>query len=215
MGPSSLKSPLVIFGAGGHAGVVADIARCAGRTVTAFLDPGAKASPVEGIALINDLAQLPADAQIVIAIGDNARRKAVAEEIGARRAFAVLVHPSAVVATSARLGPGSVVMAGALVGAGATVGVHAILNSGASLDHDSTLSDFASLAPGAVTGGRVHIGSGSAIGIGAVIAHKIRIGADSVIGAGAVVVRDIGDGLVAYGNPCKPVRPRKPGDAYL
>lgn len=35
----------------------------------------------------------------------------------------------------------------------------------------------------------------------------VHIGNNVVIGAGSVVTKDIPDGYLAYGNPCKPVRP--------
>jgi acetyltransferase-like isoleucine patch superfamily enzyme len=45
------------------------------------------------------------------------------------------------------------------------------------------------------------IGPGAQIGVNVTILPYVRIGAGSLIGAGAVVVRDIPDGMVAFGNP--------------
>jgi len=36
-----------------------------------------------------------------------------------------------------------------------------------------------------------------------------------VIGAGSVVTKDIPDNYVAYGNPCKPIRPITEKDSKL
>lgn len=44
------------------------------------------------------------------------------------------------------------------------------------------------------------------IGSGAVISNNIKIGSGSLIGAGSVVTKDIPDGVIAFGNPCKVVR---------
>jgi acetyltransferase-like isoleucine patch superfamily enzyme len=44
------------------------------------------------------------------------------------------------------------------------------------------------------------------IGIGAVVIEGVRIGEGSVVGAGAVVLRDIPEGVVAYGTPARAVR---------
>lgn len=52
----------------------------------------------------------------------------------------------------------------------------------------------------------VTIGSGVWIGGGAIICPGVTIGDHSVIGAGSVVTRDIPDGVLAVGNPCKVVR---------
>lgn len=44
------------------------------------------------------------------------------------------------------------------------------------------------------------------IGGGVTIVGKVTIGKGSVIGAGSVVIRDIPEGVVAAGNPCKVIR---------
>ncbi len=52
----------------------------------------------------------------------------------------------------------------------------------------------------------VVIGSDVWVGGGAIICPGVRIGSRSVIGAGSVVTRDIPDGVVAVGNPCRVIR---------
>lgn len=52
----------------------------------------------------------------------------------------------------------------------------------------------------------VHIGSDAWVGGGAIILPGVRIGDRAVIGAGSVVTRDIPDGVLAVGNPCRVVR---------
>ncbi len=52
----------------------------------------------------------------------------------------------------------------------------------------------------------VHIGRNVWIGAGALILPGVTIGADTVIGAGSVVTKDIPEGVVAVGNPCRVLR---------
>jgi len=52
----------------------------------------------------------------------------------------------------------------------------------------------------------VYIGENTWIGAGAVIVPGVHIGKNSVIGAGSVVTKDIPDGVVAVGNPCRVIR---------
>lgn len=52
----------------------------------------------------------------------------------------------------------------------------------------------------------VHIGRNVWIGAGVIILAGITVGDDSVIGAGSVVTRDIPEGVVAAGNPCRVMR---------
>ena len=52
----------------------------------------------------------------------------------------------------------------------------------------------------------VEIGADVWVGGGAVILPGVRIGSRAVIGAGSVVTRDIPEGVLAVGNPCRVVR---------
>jgi maltose O-acetyltransferase len=52
----------------------------------------------------------------------------------------------------------------------------------------------------------VEIGSDVWVGGGAIILPGVRIGARAVIGAGSVVTRDIPEGVLAAGNPCRVIR---------
>jgi maltose O-acetyltransferase len=55
-------------------------------------------------------------------------------------------------------------------------------------------------------GSPVEIGSDVWVGGGAIILPGVTIGSRSVIGAGSVVTRDIPEGVLAVGNPCRVVR---------
>ena len=53
----------------------------------------------------------------------------------------------------------------------------------------------------------VHIGRNVWIGAGAIIMPGVTVGDNTVIGAGSVVTRDIPANVVAYGTPCRVIRP--------
>jgi sugar O-acyltransferase (sialic acid O-acetyltransferase NeuD family) len=154
----------------------------------------------------------------VTAIGDNfARHRVLTREMAncPQLEPVRVVHPSAIVARDAVIGPGSIIMAGVVVSNGSHVGTGALLGTLSSLDHDCVLGDFASLAPGATTGGSVRIGDRSAIGLGANLVHGVAIGSDAVVGAGALVLDGIPDRVVAYGVPARVARSRDLGEPYL
>jgi maltose O-acetyltransferase len=52
----------------------------------------------------------------------------------------------------------------------------------------------------------VEIGSDVWVGGAALILPGVRIGSKAVIGAGSVVTRDIPEGVLAAGNPCRVIR---------
>ena len=52
----------------------------------------------------------------------------------------------------------------------------------------------------------ITVGNDVWIGAGVVVLPGVTIGDNTVIGAGSVVNRDIPSGVIAVGNPCKPIR---------
>ena len=119
---------------------------------------------------------------VIIAVGDNYVRETLVPTFGA---FAVAVHPTAVVGRGVDIGEGSVVMAGAVINSGARIGRHCIVNTRASVDHDCVVCDFAHVAPGATLGGTVYVGRGAMIGLGANVSHGVHVGDYAVVGAGS------------------------------
>ena len=63
-------------------------------------------------------------------------------------AFATLVHPWAVVASSVQILAGAQVLAGVVVGPGAQIGADAIINTRSSTDHDVIVGAHSHIAPG-------------------------------------------------------------------
>lgn len=214
-------SRVVVVGGSDQGRQTIDVLRAAGEhevvaVVDAGLTPGTR---VSGVAVVEttDLDDLGADG-FVVAVGDNAAR---ASAVAGMRAtcpgleLVSAVHPAAVVAADAIVGPGATLMAGVVVSNGCVLGEGVLMGTRSSVDHDCSLGDYVSLAPGATTGGTVRIGSHTAIGLGADVIHAVSIGVHTVIGAGALVLRDVPDHVVAYGVPARVVRPREEGEPYL
>jgi len=61
----------------------------------------------------------------------------------------------------------------------------------------------------------IHIGNNVWIACNVVVCGGVTIGNNAVIGAGSIVTKDIPDNYVAYGNPCKPIRPITEKDSKL
>mgnify|MGYP001567923814 CR=1 FL=1 len=114
-----------------------------------------------------------------IAVGDNASRKT--EAAGHPRPFAVLIHPSASISTSATYGQGCVFMEGSVIQAESHLGEHVIVNAGAVITHHCTIGNYAHIAPGAHLCGGVHVGEGALIGVGVGIEPGVKIPAWSIV----------------------------------
>ena len=203
---------LLIFGAGGHSKVVAEIARLNQWEVVGFIDgvnPLRKGESFYGSKILGGDEVLEdlflSDVKhAIVAFGNNRIRMRTAEnlaEIGFKLPSAI--HPSAIYAGDVEIGEGTVIAAGAVIGPSTSIGRYAIINTQASLDHECRVCDGAHLGPGAVVAGGVLVGECAWIGAGAVISDHKKIGANSIVGAGAVVVKNIPDDVVAIGVPAK------------
>jgi acetyltransferase EpsM len=209
---SQAPTRVVIWGASGHALVVADILRLTtGVDLVGFLDddPSRRGEAFGGTKILGgrqDLQAIQRDGaqKIVIGFGDcRARLAAVDIAMQAGLELHTAIHPRAIVAETAVVGPGTVVAAGAIIGVAARIGRVVIVNTAASIDHECVVDDGAHIGPGARLGGRVAVGRGAWVGIGAIVRDRITIGEASMIGAGAVVVRDVPARVVAYGVPAR------------
>ncbi|MBB6430846.1 acetyltransferase [Algisphaera agarilytica] len=192
--------PLVIVGAGDHGTVVADTAQVAGRQVLGHLDD----DPSIPNLLAPDDPRL-ADAQFIVAIGDNATRLAILKRLRAEgRTFTNVIHPSAVISPGATLGESVYVGPLAVVNTHATLGDAVIINSGAVVEHHCTVGPAVHLAPKAALAGRVTVHERTLVGVGAKILPGVTLGQHCIVGAGAVAVTDIPDHTTAIGIPARP-----------
>lgn len=123
-----------------------------------------------------------------------------------KKRYTSLLHPTSYFATSSKHSSGFMLDPQTVVSTKCKIGFGVTVKRSASVGHHAELSDFVSINPGATISGNVQIGEGTTIGSGATIIHNINIGKYSIIGAGSVVTKDIPDGVVAFGNPCRVVR---------
>jgi UDP-N-acetylbacillosamine N-acetyltransferase len=207
---------IVIWGAGGHAVVVADLVRRVNRfQIVGFIDdvnPDRKGEDFCGARILGGRSQLAEVRRagvkyLLVAFGDNAARlksAAAAEELGF--ALATVISPSADVAAGTAVGLGSVIASGAVVTPGVRLGANVIINTCASVDHHCVIGDGAHICPGVRLAGGVSVGRGAWVGIGATVIEDIKIGAGTVVGAGAVVVRDVPENTLVCGVPARVVR---------
>lgn len=198
---------LIIIGAGGHAKVISDIAKENNYNLLGFLDDNESLTELSGLTRLGKIADcenFSDKAEFVIAIGNNAVRKRIAEEYNL--AFATLIHPCAVISPNATIGEGSVVMPLSVINANAKIGKHCIINTASVVEHDNDIGNFTHISPNATLCGSVTIGEMCHIGASATVINNITICDNCIIGAGAVVTKNINNLGTYVGVPAKVIK---------
>ena len=199
-----MNKKIIIIGASGHGKVLADLAIKNQYEIIGFLDDGKPEGEICGFPILGKsekCLEYREQCEFVIAIGNNAVRKKIAETYPLK--WATLIHPTAVLGMNVKISEGTVVMANAVINPEAVVGKHCIINTAAVVEHDNVLGDYVHISPNAALAGTVHVGSQTHIGIGAAVRNNIDIAANVVIGAGAVVVKNIFEQGVYVGVPAE------------
>ena len=212
----------IVWGATGQAKVVREILLCEGTKISHFFDNNnAVSSPVSGIPISYGLSGLndfvknlstsslnPAQFEFVVAIGGSRgfdRQSIAAMLLGHGFKARSVIHPSAIISPTARLGLGVQILAGSVVSTDALIGDHVIINSGANIDHDCCLAQGCHVAPNAALAGEINVGENVFVGTNATILPGLSIGRNSCVGAGAVVTKDVPPDVVVVGNPARPI----------
>lgn len=201
---------VVIIGAGGHAKVVADIVEKRGDTILGFLDDNIEKDTIiiKNYKVIGDLNNrfsmsiLDNNIEFIIAIGDNKRRKEIAENTPNIK-FYTAIHPNAQLGLDVNIEEGTVIMANACINSSSKIGKHCIINTGAIIEHDNIIEDYVHISPNASLGGTVKVEECTHIGISATVKNNIKICDNVIIGAGAVVVKNILEKGTYIGLPAK------------
>ena len=188
---------LFIYGAGGHAKVIAESAlKLRDVSNIYFVDDNTQnqnfIKKYSNFLLIPE-SKIPrnlTDAYAIVGIGDNQIRKDVAGRC-MQIPFISILNPSSIISDSANILTGSYIGAGAIINADSCVS-----------DHVS----FSHIGPGSTLAGGVKVGSNCFIGGGAFVNPNISITNDVVIGSGSLVVDNIQESGTYIGSPIRKIK---------
>ena len=115
--------------------------------------------------------------------------------------FANFIHPSVMVAKSAKIGIGNVILANAVVNCNAIIGNFNTVNSGTLLGHDISIGNNNYFAGQVCVGSGLTIGNMNFIGLNTSIRNGITIGDGNIVGMSSNITKSVGNDNVLYGNP--------------
>lgn len=201
---TSKKIRLGLIGArkDGQAGVVLDVlSYFENIEVVAFFDntPELKDTFIDGVRVFGCITDMSHEIlsnidMFHICVGDNKARLELYRNLKTKGLkFLTLLHPTAVVSRTAKIGEGCFIGAQVVIQNNVTISNVTIINTSAVIEHDNVIGESVHVAPSASTAGRVTIGNMSFIGLGAVVIPDVVIGELSFISAGSVVAKNVSD----------------------
>ncbi|HSV88017.1 MAG TPA: NeuD/PglB/VioB family sugar acetyltransferase [Bacteroidales bacterium] len=212
-----MKQDIILVGSGGHAKVVVDIMDEMGSfnivgITSKELNPGSvfQGYPVLGNDSVLSEYQRRGIKYVAMGIGgyrDNSQRKNVFEFIKALGlSFINIIHPSAIVSKTVKLGEGVVIFPGAVLNTDVFVGNNTIIATGSTIDHETEIGNHVLVSAGVTVGAYSKIEDNVLIALGAKIISGVYIKANALVAAGAVVVKDVEKSERVFGIPAKPLK---------
>ena len=200
-----MNRKVIIIGASGHGKVIADIVLKSQDILVGFLDDGVAKDTIifDNYKVIGNLTCIEdyQDHEFIIAIGNNAIRKKIAESINVN--YYTAIHPTSIIASDVLIEEGSCVMARSVINMHAHIKKHCIINTGSIIEHDCIIEDYVHVSPNAVLCGGVKVGTLTHIGASATVRNYKSITSNTIIGMGCVVSDDINEEGVYVGIPAR------------
>lgn len=115
--------------------------------------------------------------------------------------FTNFIHPSVMLARTAKIGCGNVLLANVVVNCNAIIGNFNTVNSGVLLGHDIKIGNNNYFAGQVCVGSGLSIGNENFIGLNTSIRNGIVIGNNNIVGMSSNITKDVPNDCVLYGNP--------------
>lgn len=148
--------------------------------------------------------EIQPDDVFICAIGDVTLKKRITEKMVARGAkFHKVIHKTANVSPTAKIGDGCVVGTGAIIGPSETIGAHTLIQSYAILGHDGSVGAYSRIDCRVMCVGGVKIGNEVTLHTACVINHDVTVQDKATVAACSFVIRNVKEGTTVMGNPAK------------
>lgn len=151
--------------------------------------------------------QIEADDEFVCSIGNSRIREMIVKKFESKGAgFVNVIHPSANIAETAKLGKAVILYPFSLVSDNAVIGNGSIVNMYSSVAHDSVLGEYCTISAHCDITGMCTVGDRVFMGTTSQIIPSTKVGDDVYICAGSTVMGNVRTGRKVLGNPAKPIK---------
>ncbi len=130
----------------------------------------------------------------VIAMQDGTARKQVVDRLEGFGSWERLIHPTAVISDTVKIGQGTIICANVTVSVDTVVGRHCIFYLSSTIGNDCVFGDFTSVMSNSSIGEHSVIGQESFFAAHSFVAPHKNVGNRVRVGVGSSVLKDIKDG---------------------
>jgi len=203
---------LVIWGASGHAKVIAQTLSPEQYDIIGFIDKDPNITTFfdrEVSHSMEDLVMkksLAAETGFIIAIGGDKGqdRMEIHRELVAHGLYPfTFIHPKAWVAPSAQISAGAQILGMAAISSDVKIGMQTIVNTNATVDHETTIGEGCHVMPAATITGCCVVQNHCTIGANATILPRLTLARHTYVGAGAVVTKNTNPHTTVVGVPAR------------
>jgi len=117
--------------------------------------------------------------------------------------FYTFIHPTSMVARSAKIGFGCSILANTVINANVIIGNHCTINANCLIGHDTQMGDNNFIAGHVAMGSNNKMGCANFLGLNSTYNNYVSIGDYCFVGMASVVVKSLSNGAKVLGNPAK------------
>ena len=195
---------IIIIGGRGHASSIRSALRANNVQKIDFID----AYPTESLASrIDDyMKKAPAEG-LIVGLGAINKRVLVIKSLNKIEIeYSNVIHPSAFVDQTARIGKGVFIGSGVYIGPNTSIEDHSIINTGSIIEHDCQVGRLSHIGPNSTCCGYSKVGCECMVGASSTILPNIELENYCTLGAGAVLSSSFkANRLTLVGIPAKPI----------
>jgi len=153
-----------------------------------------------------DYYEIKENDRFIFAIGDIDTKKRIVTNLKKRGAkFLTLVHPTAIVVDTAKIGEGAIICPFCLVSDNVRLDDFVMMNAYSSCGHDARIGKYCILSSYTAIAGFAVLEDEVFLGLHATVIPGKRVGCKSKISANSVVMRDVPPNKMVFGVPGKAI----------
>ncbi|XTZ37602.1 NeuD/PglB/VioB family sugar acetyltransferase [Salmonella enterica] len=197
---------VLIYGFGGHARSIADVALANGIKALLFVEKNTvQEEYFAGFSVVKEFSgQLPSGWIAFPAAGEGTKRQEQLDDIKLRGwDTGNIISLTATIGTWAAIGNACFIGHHAHIGPKTVIGTGCIVNTGAIIEHDCSIGNFTHISVNSTVAGKTRIGENCFIAAGATVINNIRIGNNITLGAGGCFIQDTLQPGIYVGLPAK------------